>query len=288
MNVACPKCDTIFRVDPSKVPDRGIRARCSVCSAVFRVELSPVVVPPLVAPVVLPAQVVGPVAEAPRPAPRPPQESARPTGSVSAPVPGPAAPAIAAPQRPTPMPPSPPREGAGRPPAPFSAPAVPPAARVVSSPAPAPRVISTPASSAPPAQPATAPPPTPPAPSAAPTPAAPSVHAMPVASTTPRLAPAGPAGSGRPKRINNPFLSQDPAVKARRLARALVSDIVVYHPAKRQDGLRDGSLKVLFEEEIRKSWEEYTEQIGLDYAQSTPFFTEALNEILAEGHPVFS
>ena len=67
----------------------------------------------------------------------------------------------------------------------------------------------------------------------------------------------------------NPFLSQDPSLKARRLARALVSDIVVYHPAKRQEGLRDGTLKELFEEEIKKSWEEYTEQVGPDVAEST-------------------
>ncbi len=89
------------------------------------------------------------------------------------------------------------------------------------------------------------------------------------------------------KKRGNPFLSQDPKVKARRLARALVSDLVVYHPAKRRDGLRDGSLKLLFEEEIQKSWEEYVDQVGTELANATPFFTEALNEILADGRPVF-
>jgi hypothetical protein len=86
----------------------------------------------------------------------------------------------------------------------------------------------------------------------------------------------------------NPFLATDPATKARRLARALISDLVVYHPGKRRDGLRDGTLKLLFEEEIRKCWEEYTEQVGMEMASSTPYFTEALNEILADGQPVFS
>ena len=85
----------------------------------------------------------------------------------------------------------------------------------------------------------------------------------------------------------NPFLSQDPALKARRLARALISDMVVYHPTKRQDGLRDGNLKELFEEEIRKSWEEYADQVGKDVADSTPYFKEALNEILAGGRQIF-
>ncbi|HEX2223180.1 MAG TPA: hypothetical protein VHN15_03120, partial [Thermoanaerobaculia bacterium] len=92
------------------------------------------------------------------------------------------------------------------------------------------------------------------------------------------------AAGGRPV---NPFLSQDPALKARRLARALISDMVVYHPGKRQEGLRDGNLKELFEEEIKKSWEEYTEQVGREVAESTGYFREALNEILAGGRQVF-
>lgn len=97
---------------------------------------------------------------------------------------------------------------------------------------------------------------------------------------------AGPAAPAKKARIN-PFLSQDPSAKARRLARALISDMVVYHPAKRREGLRNGSLKQLFDDEIRKSWEEYVDQVGQDIAASTPFFNEALNEILADGQAVF-
>ena len=108
-------------------------------------------------------------------------------------------------------------------------------------------------------------------------------------STPPLSAPArpGPAATGPGGRPANPFLSQDPSAKARRLARALVSDIVVYHPAKRQEGIRDGNLRELFEEEIKKSWEEYTEQVGREVAESTGYFREALNEILAGGRQVF-
>ena len=101
-----------------------------------------------------------------------------------------------------------------------------------------------------------------------------------------RLVPDPPA-TGPGGRPVNPFLSQDPSAKARRLARALVSDIVVYHPAKRQEGIRDGNLKELFEEEIKKSWEEYTEQVGREVAESTGYFREALNEILAGGRQLF-
>src|SRR5213078_2722589 len=35
MNVSCPDCRSIFRVDPAKVPPTGVRARCSVCSGVI-------------------------------------------------------------------------------------------------------------------------------------------------------------------------------------------------------------------------------------------------------------
>jgi hypothetical protein len=113
-------------------------------------------------------------------------------------------------------------------------------------------------------------------------PAAPS--SPPAASPGPGKAPSGAPSGSRP---TNPFLSQDPALKARRLARALISDMVVYHPGKRQEGLRDGNLKALFEDEIKKSWEEYAEQVGREVADSTPYFREALNEILAGGRQIF-
>ena len=41
MNVACPECSSVFRVDPAKVPAGGVRARCSVCGAVMRVDAPP-------------------------------------------------------------------------------------------------------------------------------------------------------------------------------------------------------------------------------------------------------
>ena len=90
-----------------------------------------------------------------------------------------------------------------------------------------------------------------------------------------------------PLRPVNPFMVQDPKQKARRLARALVSDLVVYHPEKRQQGLRDGTLPQLFRDEIEKSRQEYVEQIGAEMAKGTPFWSEALNEILAGGNKIF-
>ena len=91
----------------------------------------------------------------------------------------------------------------------------------------------------------------------------------------------------KPRRPVNPFLSKDPKQKARRLARALVSDIIVYQPQKRQEALAAGTLKQAFDEEVKKSWEEYVEQVGEELANSTEFFKNALNEILAGGNEVF-
>jgi len=85
----------------------------------------------------------------------------------------------------------------------------------------------------------------------------------------------------------NPFLANDPNAKARRLSRALVSDLVTYFPQRRDEGLRDGTLKDLFKEEIKKSYEEYVDQVGKEFADSTTHFQDALNDILAAGQRLF-
>ena len=85
----------------------------------------------------------------------------------------------------------------------------------------------------------------------------------------------------------NPFLANDPDQKARRLARALVSDMVAYHPSKREDGLKSGTLKQQFREEIKKSYEEYVEQVGREFAESSTHFQDALNDVLAGGRKIF-
>ena len=100
------------------------------------------------------------------------------------------------------------------------------------------------------------------------------------AAYTPQPTPPG-------RRPINPFLNNDPGMKAKRLARALVSDMITYQPQKREEGLRNNTLKQLFREEIKKSYEEYVEQVGRDVAESTAHFQDALNDILANGRKVF-
>lgn len=98
-------------------------------------------------------------------------------------------------------------------------------------------------------------------------------EANPVADATP--APR-PARGGR-----------SPEDRAKRLARVLVSDILWYNRERRDQALQDGTLMTSLGEEIKKSWELYKEKVGPEAAQSTNYFKEALNEILANGQDVF-
>ena len=203
MNVTCPQCATVFRVDPAKVPPDGIRAKCSRCGHAFRVA------PPGTPPSGPVAGAVG-AAAARRPAAAPVSAASL----ASAPPPPPAAPA---PLRPPPPPP-------------------PPAMR-------------------------------------APTAAAPAAPAVEPAPASPTRTPV--------------FGSHDPKDRARRIARALVSDIVAYHKKRVEETLASGRIRTEFRDEILKSWEEYVAQVGPDLAKGTPFFRDALNEILARGQRVF-
>jgi predicted Zn finger-like uncharacterized protein len=277
MNVTCPNCATIYRIDPAKVPEAGVRARCAVCNAVFAVrreaEGARTVEPPKVEPPrAQPVKAEAPRPEPPRPKPAAPEPpSPQPVRAVQPPSEAPrpsAAPAVPA---------APPQEVPSSRPAAPSRPAN-PFTRPTASPSSVPAASSAPAAPAAPA--ALARPTVPPAAQA---PAPPTPRSPNPSSAQPAPRPTPPAGA----RPANPFLSQDPTLKARRLARALISDMVVYHPGKRQEGLRDGNLKELFEEEIKKSWEESAEQVGRDVAESTTYFREALNEILAGGRQIF-
>lgn len=287
MNVSCPDCRSIFRVDPAKVPAAGVRARCSVCSGVISIPAPTGRSTPTSG-----APPAGGSIESSRTGPRtsPPNQGgwdATPFGtpshvSTSAPA-----------QRP-----------AAAPPPQMRSAEMPAASR----PRPESMERSTAAATATPPSPSTGlpeftpPPPIPPfkpvpappfTPSGGPSPFVPTAsrQATPSASApTPTPTPSSGASAGADggaRRPLNPFLSKDPNQRAKRLARALVSDIITYHPAKHAEGLRDGTLKQLFREEIKKSFEEYIAQVGQQLAESTTYFQEALNEVLGAGKKIF-
>ena len=109
----------------------------------------------------------------------------------------------------------------------------------------------------------------------------------PLPSRAPVAGTAGSAAGAAARSPINPFLANDPNAKAKRLARALISDLITYFPQKRDEGLRDGTLKQLFKEEIQKSYEEYLGQVGREFAETTTHFQDALNDILARGQKIF-
>ena len=288
MNVSCPDCRSIFRVDPAKVPPTGVRARCSVCSGVISIP--------------------APTGQSTPPSgsqftPSSPSEQ---TGSRSTPAqggwdtapfsaPGPGAPSAPSSQRP---PAPPPLRTADAPAAPRPRPEAidrTTAAATATPPSPSSGLPEfTPPPPRPPFKPAGAPsfaaPAAPPfsAPAAAPfVPSAARSATPPRPRVTPSSGSSAVGADGGARRPLNPFLSKDPNQRAKRLARALVSDIITYHPAKHAEGLRDGTLKQLFREEIKKSFEEYIAQVGQQLAESTTYFQEALNEVLGAGKKIF-
>jgi predicted Zn finger-like uncharacterized protein len=265
MNVSCPECRSVFRVDPAKISTAGVRARCSVCGGVITIGQGGAIENDFsdgraaAAPVTRSAPRPQPPPRAPTPAPAPPTPGVAPfgvktplTGSRAVTPPLPTS-AVARPSAPVGPPPTP-RS---------SAPNVPGGGRASGQ------------ATIPPRQQPTAPST---AASSAPTPR--------VSAAAPS-APSAPSGASAPSRSINPFLSNDPNTKAKRLARALVSDIVAYFPQKREEGLRNGTLKQLFREEIKKSYEEYVDQMGKELAETTTHFQDALNEVLAAGKKLF-
>lgn len=129
----------------------------------------------------------------------------------------------------------------------------------------------------------------PPAPPAQPAKKAKSAQQAPPAKSAQPAPPAQPeaeqAQPTKPARTKRGGRSKDE--RAKRLARVLVSDILCYNQDRRDQALEDGTLMTVLGEEIKKSWELYKEKVGPDLANSTNYFKEALNEILADGQEVF-
>lgn len=229
--VSCPSGDAEFPVDPAKVPENGIHARCSVCSGVFLVQV--------------------------------PRRGGAGGG-------GAAGVALDAPPEP---PPETPEGGEAESfdryfePV-FSEEGLEAAAQGIPGMEPG----FGPAHLQPEADP---PEPAPPAPSA-PLPSPDDLVGIRMEVDLP-AAPAGGVVFGR----------RDPHDKARRLARVLVSDMITYHRDRHARSVAGGTLAEDFDEEIRKSWEEYLMQVGRELAESTTYFRDALNEILAGGHEIF-
>lgn len=297
MNVSCPECRSVFRLDPAKITSLSMRARCSVCGGLIPVGAAvnwgddlQMATASTAAPAPTPGG-IKPVLSTPKTpsaaAWPPPLPAESPPASKPTPAPTPRnAPPVATPTPVAARSAEPPAQARPRTP-PFSPRQVPVAPKEEP-----PQHATTPSSlgmsfGAPLTPPSRSTIPESPAAPRAPTPPpafAASGNVSAAFSTPSTPAPAPAVVQRRPI---NPFLANDPNQKARRLARALVSDMVAYHPSKREEGLHGGTLKQLFRDEIKKSYEEYVEQVGREFAESTAHFQEALNDVLAGGRKIF-
>jgi len=75
--------------------------------------------------------------------------------------------------------------------------------------------------------------------------------------------------------------------KEEMLARALVSDIMVYNRDLYDQAKAENNLLEALGSEIKKSWELYKDKVTPEVANSTNHFRDALNEILADGETIF-
>ena len=290
MTVECPACKTIFPVDPNKIPPGGVHARCSKCSQVFFVEPPPArrtpeteVVEPFHAPE---SDAVGPegvdTVEQAR------STAAEPEAAVTEDLPV---------ERDLEEPEAAEPESEPVSEVTWSEEAAEP------EPEPSPEEPWAPEAAADEPEPEAAEPEPEPEPLHAdpepeydrseptfgdPEPTfsmdSPTLGAASGGSTLPEPIPAERDTAPTPTPL---FGRRDPKEKAQRLARVLVSDIILYNPDRHRMALNTGRAREEFTEEIQKSWVEYVEQVGEEIATSTPFFEDALTEIL-EGGPEIS
>ncbi len=250
MNIECTSCHARYTIADSLVPPQGARVRCRKCGEVMQVKSQAPMVMPSELPVVPPS---------PESSPFPAEQPAPPAAAAPPPPPSAA-------QRPAE--PEFERFASFNAPSVETAPAAPPRA------APAPPAFG---ASPFPADPAPAEaPPVPAAPRAAPSSPAPDAAAP----ARPRISASAVPDGLTPEEMQR-------HEKARRLARVLASDIAIYNREKRERGIKDGNLVAVLGYEIKKSWETYKERVGADFANTTPYFRDALNEIVAEGKKIF-
>jgi predicted Zn finger-like uncharacterized protein len=266
MNIVCTNCRTRYSIADSLIPPQGARFKCRRCSEVIPIEAPVIELAPTELEVIPPPEPAAatPRAAAPHPEPEPASSLAPELGRESV-TSVPAAPDGGFETSSGPLrfsaPPSfaEPAQASEPVPIPAPSPILPPTPTPVSSPAPATQ-----------AAPAAVPP-------SGPSPAALSPAA---ASATP-----GSGGSPIPEGLSPEERARHE--KARRLARVLASDIAIYNREKRERGIKDGNLVAVLGYEIKKSWEIYKERVTPEFANATPYFRDALNEMLAEGKKVF-
>jgi len=247
MVIECSNCHARYNVDENKIPPSGVKVRCHKCQNIMVIQREP-------------------AKPETSPTPEPVQPEIPPTPDMQPPVP---------PPEPPPSPPSEPEIP------PVSEPVIPPSEGESTFPEP---------------------PPVPEAPSETPSemPGQPSPDVPEVAPPEPpeTLPPSEESQVDVQAPVEEPPAETPPVVemseedkkwnnRARRLAKALASDLVLYNQDKVEEGLRNGTLADLLGSEIRRSWEYYCQQIPKHIVENTDHFKDQLNKIVGKGKEIF-
>jgi hypothetical protein len=76
---------------------------------------------------------------------------------------------------------------------------------------------------------------------------------------------------------------RDPHERARRLARLIVGDIVLYNQEKIVDGIRNDTLFQVLESELAEGRRYYDKNVDPDVAAQMDYFNQAIVDILVKG-----
>ncbi len=81
----------------------------------------------------------------------------------------------------------------------------------------------------------------------------------------------------------------DPGMEERasRFARVLASDMLIYNKDLIDDARKNGNIPEVMKQEIQKSWELWKNRFPEAHAARPELFSQALNQILADGENVF-
>jgi hypothetical protein len=71
-------------------------------------------------------------------------------------------------------------------------------------------------------------------------------------------------------------------VKARRLARIIVSDIILYNQARVEDGVRNGTFYKLLNDDIVEGTALYQRRVSEEIRSCTSYLEEAFEELIAK------
>jgi predicted Zn finger-like uncharacterized protein len=121
-----------------------------------------------------------------------------------------------------------------------------------------------------------------PAPESPPAEAAGSAASGPRTETRNMPLPGAPPPSVSPPRAQRPRVT-DPAL-ARRMARAMISEMVLNRRSERDEALRSGSMLRRFGPAIVSAHDAYCSRVSPELAPAPRIFREAVNEILGEGN----